>query len=155
MADRVDVGLTLQDIDGMAFDAVFPTEHHVVMDAGADHGGENLGPRPMHVLLAGLAGCTAMDVISFLRKMRQPVEGYRVEVSGLRAEEDPKVYTHITIKHIVTGDVDEARLGHAIELSSSKYCSAQAMLREVARIETSYEVRRVKDGGGQGSGARG
>lgn len=145
MPDTVDVGLELQDLDGMAFDATLPTGHHVVMDAGEDHGGQDLGPRPMHVMLVALAGCTAMDVISFLRKMRQPVKGYRVEVSGIRAEEDPKVYTHITIKHIVTGDVEPDRLARAIELSDTKYCSAQAMLRDVAKIETSFEVRATDD----------
>jgi putative redox protein len=141
MADTIDVGLTLQDAAGMAFDAELPTGHHVLLDAGEDHGGQDLGPRPMHMMLVSLAGCTAMDVISFLRKMRQPVEGYRVEVSGVRAEEDPKVYTHITIKHIAIGDVEEGRLARAVELSATKYCSAQAMLRQAAEIEVSFEVR--------------
>ncbi len=145
MADTIDVSLELQDAAGMAFDVELPTGHHVLMDAGEDHGGQDLGPRPMHMLLASLAGCTAMDVISFLRKMRQPVEGYRVEVSGLRAEEDPKVYTHVTIKHIVIGDVDEGRLARAVELSATKYCSAQAMFRHTAEIEVTSEVRAAGD----------
>jgi len=128
----------------MAFEAAFNTGHTIVMDAGEDHGGQNLGPRPMHVLLVALGGCTGMDVISFLRKMRQPVEAYEVRVDGDRADDDPKVYTSITIRHIVTGDVDEARLAHAIELSEDKYCSASAMLGEVADIKVEWEIRKPR-----------
>ena len=71
MPENVAVELTLKDLEGMAFDAALPTGHTIVLDASQDHGGENLGPRPMHVMLVALAGCTGMDVISFLRKMRQ------------------------------------------------------------------------------------
>jgi putative redox protein len=95
----------------------------------------------MHLLLVGLAGCTAMDVISFLRKMRQPVTGYRVEVEGERAEDFPKVFTRIQVRHIMTGAVEEAKLAKAVELSESKYCSANAMLKAVADIETTWELR--------------
>ncbi|MBM3500625.1 MAG: OsmC family protein [Armatimonadetes bacterium] len=142
MGETVKVDASLLDLDGMAFRAALPTGQELVMDAGEDHGGRNLGARPMHLLLAGLAGCTGMDVISFLRKMRQPVKGYRIEVEGERAEDYPKVFTHIRVRHIVTGDVDEERLAKAVELSESRYCSANAMLKAVAEIETTWEVER-------------
>ncbi len=95
----------------------------------------------MQLLLASLASCTGMDVISILRKMRQPVEKYRIEAAAEEAEDHPKVFTSITIKHIVTGKVDEGRLAHAIELSDTKYCPASAMLGAVAQITTEYEIR--------------
>jgi putative redox protein len=111
------------------------------MDAAEESGGQNLGARPLQLLLVGLAGCTGMDVVSFLRKMRQPVEGYRIEVEGERAEDHPKVFTHIHLRHIVVGRVAEDRLAKAVELSEAKYCSAHAMLRSVARITTTWEVQ--------------
>ncbi len=143
MPGKIEVDIALIDPDGMAFEAHMPSGHSLVMDAGEDAGGHNLGVRPMHLLLVGLAGCTAMDVISFLRKMRQLVEAYQVVVEGERAEDHPKVYTRIRIRHIITGRVDERRLAHAIELSETKYCSAKAMLGAVAKIETEYEIRQA------------
>ena len=141
MADDGTVEVTLQDAEGIAFDIDFATGHRITVDGAEQFGGQNLGARPMHLLLASLGACTAMDVISILRKMRQPVKAYRIQVEGQRAEEHPKVFTSITIKHIVTGDVDEERLAHAIELSNTKYCSAHAMLGTVAQINTEYQIR--------------
>jgi len=142
MGETANVSVDLLDVGGMAFRAALPTGQEIVMDAGEDHGGRNLGARPMHLLLVGLAGCTGMDVISFLRKMRQSVTGYRIEVEGERAEDYPKVFTHIKVRHVVTGDVEENRLAKAVELSETKYCSANAMLKAVAAIETTWEVER-------------
>ncbi len=97
---------------------------------------------PMEFLLAGLGGCTAMDVISILRKKRQDVTDYRLEVTGERATEHPKVYTSIAVKHVVTGrNISEEAVRHAIDLSVEKYCSAHAMLSKAVPIETSYEIR--------------
>jgi putative redox protein len=143
MGEKVSVDVELLDTEGMSFRAALPTGHEIVMDAGEDFGGRNLGARPMQLLLVGLAGCTGMDVISFLRKMRQPVEGYRLVVEGERAQEHPKVFTHIRVRHIVTGDVAEDRLAKAVGLSETTYCSAHAMLKAVAKIETTWEVRRA------------
>ncbi len=94
----------------------------------------------MELLLAGIAGCTAMDVVSILKTMRQEVRRYRVKVTGRRRDDHPKVFTHILIEHFVQGDVSEDRLARAVELSNQKYCSAQAMMRGVAEIETRYEI---------------
>jgi len=140
LSETRDIELKLRNPAGLAFDISFSSGHKITVDGGEEFGGQNLGPRPMQLLLASLAGCTSMDVISILHKMRQPVEEYRIEIAAEQAEDHPKVFTNITIKHIVTGKVDEKRLAHAIELSDTKYCPASAMLRSVAQITTEYEV---------------
>lgn len=136
-----DIELKLRHPAGLAFDINFASGHKITVDGGEEFGGQNLGPRPMQLLLASLASCTSMDVISILHKMRQPVEEYRIQVAAEQAEDHPKIFTSITIKHIVTGKVDEERLARAIELSDTKYCPASAMLRAVAQITTEYEIR--------------
>ena len=96
---------------------------------------------PMELLLIALGSCTGVDVISILKKQRQQVTDYRIEVSGERREEFPKSYTRLYVKHIVRGHgVSEAALAHAIELSDTKYCSVAATLRGSAEIVTSYEI---------------
>jgi len=142
MADVPTVSVTLDHTGDMAFEAALPTGHTLTFDAAEEHGGRNSGPRPTDLLLASLGGCTAMDVISILRKMKQPVEGYRLLVAGRRATDHPRVYTHITVTHILTGDIDEERLAHAIKLSDEKYCSVGAMLAPTARIETTFRIER-------------
>jgi putative redox protein len=118
-----------------------------VAEAGAGHqritlDGEGLaGQSPMDVLLSGLAGCTGMDVISVLQKMRQEVTGLRVEVHGTRADDHPMVYTAITIEYVVTGrGVQEDAVRRAVELSETKYCSVSAMLAKTAAITWSYRI---------------
>ena len=99
------------------------------------------GPAPMELLLTGLAGCTSMDVLSILRKKRQPFTGLQVKATGERREEHPKIFTKIHLEFIVTGaEVDPKAVERAIELSQNKYCSAAAMLREAAEITTSYRI---------------
>src|SRR5579859_4777368 len=95
--------VTVDLLGNMAFRAVTETGHEVVMDAAPEVGGTDTGPRPMELLLVGLGGCTGMDVISMLRKMRQDVTDYEIEISGERATEHPKVYTSIRVEHIVRG----------------------------------------------------
>jgi putative redox protein len=100
------------------------------------------GPRPTEVLLSALAACTAMDVMSILRKKRQPVEGYRVRVDGEQSEEHPRVFTDIHVVHEVRGgDVDPAAVRRAVELSASRYCAISATLASgVTRISHWYVV---------------
>lgn len=141
MAENVAVKLNLTDLAGMAFEGETPSGHKVLLDAAEAVGGHNLGPRPAHLLLVCLGSCTGMDVISVLRKMRQPVTGYQIEVSGERAEEHPQKYLRIKIKHIITGGVEADKLAHAIELSDQTYCSVAATLRGVAEITSEYEIR--------------
>jgi putative redox protein len=96
---------------------------------------------PMELLLLALGGCTGVDVISILRKKRQQISDYRIEVSGERREEHPKAYTRLFVKHIVRGrGVSKEAVERAIELSEQKYCSVAATLRGTAEIITSYEI---------------
>ena len=103
------------------------------------------GGSPMEFLLAGVAGCTAMAVISILQKMRQDVHDFSVEISGVRAEEHPKVYTEATITYIVRGkNLDEERVARAVELSEDIYCSASQMFRRSGtKINSSYRIEEV------------
>ncbi|HZU13309.1 MAG TPA: OsmC family protein [Chloroflexota bacterium] len=130
--------------DRMHFVAVGEDGVAIHLDSSNEHGGEGNGFRPMELLLAGLGGCTAMDVLSILRKKRQKVTGYRVEVSGRQREEYPRVFTHIAIKHVITGqDVSDEAVRRAIDLSEGKYCPAYAMLKDAAEITTDFEIRPI------------
>ena len=103
--------------------------------------GRETGPRPLELLLIGLAGCSAMDVVSILQKKRQPFTGLQVKVTAERADEHPRVYTHIHLEYVVTGQgVEPQAVERAIELSQSKYCPAAAMLSKAVEITTSYQI---------------
>ena len=126
---------------GMRFDVVSGSGHHVTLDAAEHGGGHNAGFRPMELLLVGLAGCTGMDVISILRKKREPVTGYEVHVQGVRAEDHPMVFVEITVEHVVTGHhLQPEAVARAIELSEGRYCGAGAMLGKVAHLTHSYRI---------------
>lgn len=132
---------TVQLTEGMAFLATADSGQQVLMDDAADGGGPGQGPTPMELLLMALGGCTAMDVISILRKMRQDVTDYRVEVRGERAETYPKVYTALEVVHVVTGrGVSRERAQHAIDLSAETYCSVSAMLGASATVTHRLEL---------------
>lgn len=104
-------------------------------------GGDEDGFRPMELIATGLAGCTAMDVISILAKKRQDVSAFEVQVHTERAENHPKVFTHAIIDYIVVGHgVDQAAVVRAIELSAMRYCPAHAMLGKVFPIEMQYHI---------------
>jgi putative redox protein len=125
----------------MQFDATAGSGHSVPLDASVADGGADLGFRPMELLLVGLAGCTAMDVISILRKKRQAVSHYEVRVQGVRAETHPMVFTEITVEHRLTGPaIDPDAVRRAIELSESRYCGAGAMLGKSARLTHSFVI---------------
>ncbi|MCU7920514.1 MAG: OsmC family protein [Candidatus Thiodiazotropha sp. (ex Dulcina madagascariensis)] len=116
--------------------------HAVVMDGPPEHGGRNLGIRPMEMLLLGMGGCTEFDVLSILKKSRQQVTGCVVELAAQRSESDPKVFTRIHAHFIVTGkDLSEKHVARAISLSAEKYCSASIMLGKSAEISHDYEIR--------------
>lgn len=133
------VALTLES--GMHFEARGVDGVTVQLDADPLHGGTGEGFRPMELLLADLGSCTAMDVISILRKKRQNVTGYRVEVSGIQADQVPHVFTSITIRHIIRGDdLSDEAVRRSIELSETKYCPAYAMLSRAASITSAYEL---------------
>ncbi|PVV11686.1 MAG: peroxiredoxin [gamma proteobacterium symbiont of Ctena orbiculata] len=116
--------------------------HGVVMDGPPEHGGRNLGVRPMEMLLLGMGGCTEFDVLSILRKSRQQVSSCVVELEAERADQDPKVFTRIHAHFIVTGKgLSEKHVARAISLSADKYCSASLMLAKSAEITHDYEIR--------------
>lgn len=122
----------------MAFEGSSAGGFTLPIDTSVESGGENHGFRPMELLLIGLAGCTGMDVISILQKKRQDVTHLEVRVvEAERAADHPRVYTHIVLEYVVTGrSVERAAVERAIELSATKYCSAQGMLGKVAKIES-------------------
>lgn len=107
------------------------------MDTSVESGGEDNGFRPVELLLVGLAGCTAMDVISILQKKRQDITDFEVRVvEAERATDHPRVYTNIVLEYVVTGrGVDRAAVERAVELSETKYCSVGNMLDKVAKID--------------------
>ncbi|MEW8292741.1 MAG: OsmC family protein [Candidatus Thiodiazotropha endolucinida] len=116
--------------------------HGIVMDGPPEHGGRNLGVRPMEMLLLGMGGCTEFDVLSILRKSRQQVTRCVVELEAERAQQDPKVFTRIHAHFIVTGKgLSEKHVARAISLSAEKYCSASLMLGKSAEITHDYEIR--------------
>jgi putative redox protein len=126
-------------VDGMMFVGESGSGHAVVMDGAPEYGGRNLGIRPMEMLLIGLGGCTAFDVVQILRKGREQVSDCQVEVIAERAETDPKVFTKIHLEYRVAGkDLAPAKVERAIQLSKEKYCSASIMLGAVAEITHSW-----------------
>jgi putative redox protein len=128
--------------EGMTFVAESGSGHSVVVDAAPDVGGKDLGPRPMELVLMGTGACTAIDVMHILRKARQPVTDCVVELEAERAAEDPKVFTAIKLRYVVTGKgLASAQVERAIKLSKEKYCSATIMLAKTADITFDFEVR--------------
>ena len=113
--------------------------HTVVMDGPPEMGGRNLGVRPMEMVLLGVGGCTAFDVIHILRKARQPVEDCWVELEAQRADVEPKVFTRIHIKFFIKGEaLQESHVERAVSLSAEKYCSASLMLKQ-GGVEVTHE----------------
>lgn len=115
--------------------------HAVVMDGPPDSGGRNLGVRPMEMLLLGMGGCTAFDVVYILKRQRQPVADCVVELSAERAETGAKVFTRIHVHFIVSGEgLAEKQVARAVKLSAEKYCSASLMLGKTAEITHDFEL---------------
>jgi putative redox protein len=113
--------------------------HDVVIDNAAG----DTGPRPTELVLAAIAGCTAMDVLDILDKKRQVVDRYSVEVSGTQREKAPNIFTDITVVHVVEGDVETEAVRRSIELSATKYCTVSAQVAAgPARIRHRYLIRR-------------
>jgi putative redox protein len=126
---------------GLRFEGSADTGYRLPLDASTSVGGSDTGFRPMELIAIGLAGCTAMDVISILMKKRQQVQSFQVEVSAKRAPEHPRVFTHFQIKYRIRGsEIDKNAVERAIELSETKYCPAQAMFDDIADIELSYQI---------------
>lgn len=126
---------------GLTFAGMSDSGFSVNLGGSKSVGGDDDGMRPMELILTGLIGCTAMDVISILRKKRQNVTGFSVTADAQQASTHPKVFTHIHIHYLVEGkDIDPRAIERAIELSEKRYCPAQAMLSQAVDIELTYEI---------------
>ena len=131
----------VQWLDGRAFVGESGSGHAVVMDGSPESGGRNIGVRPMEMMLLGLGGCTAFDIVMILERMREKVTGLDIALEGERGKEDPKVFTHVRLIYKVTGHrLKPANVERAVNLSAEKYCSATAMFAKSATIEHSFEI---------------
>jgi putative redox protein len=125
----------------MSFTGTADTGFNLSLGADPKVGGHNDGFRPMELMALSLAGCTAMDVISILSKKRQQVNAFEVRVHAERADEHPKVFTHVQIEYLIEGNqIDPAAVERAIDLSANKYCPAQHMLNKAVKIEHTYQI---------------
>ncbi|MCB1619826.1 MAG: OsmC family protein [Thiothrix sp.] len=131
-------------LDHMSFVGESGSGHSVVMDGAPDAGGRNLGIRPMEMLLIGMGGCTAFDVMLILQKARQQVTDCTAHLEAERADTDPKVFTRIHVHFVVEGkNLSADRVKRAIDLSAEKYCSASLMLGKTADITHDFEIVEV------------
>lgn len=132
---------TVEWKEKMIFAGTSASGFPVQMDSETSYGGTNSGVRPMEMIALGLAGCTAMDVLSILQKKRQDVRKFEVRVDAPRSPDYPKVFTRALITYVVTGThIQESAVLRAIELSATKYCPAQFMLAQAFPMELRYEI---------------
>jgi putative redox protein len=126
--------VTIQHRENMSF-TVSINGHELIVDASAGSGGNNLGPRPKSLMLAALAGCTGMDVVSILKKMHVEFEDFRVKVEGNITEEHPMHFDHMHIIYTITGkDISADKVNKAISLSQEKYCGVSYNYRQAMKI---------------------
>ena len=131
----------IRHVAGLTFAGKADSNHWVVMDGPTAFGGFEGGTKPMELLLIALGGCTGMDVVSLLQKMKVKFEDFRIEISAERKEEHPKVFTKVHIKYIVRSSEPKEKIEKAVELSQKKYCSVSAILRQTAEITYECDVR--------------
>jgi len=135
------MNISVNWVDGLLMVGKSDSGHTITMDGPPESGGENLGVRPMEMLLLGVAGCTMIDVVTTLKKMRQDLSHLETKINAKRATDHPKVFTDIHIQFILKGqNLDEKKVDKAITLSAEKYCSASIMLGETATITHDFEV---------------
>ncbi|MDP7553396.1 MAG: OsmC family protein [Candidatus Thioglobus sp.] len=128
-------------VDGMHMVGESGSGHAVVMDGPVEFGGKDLGIRPMEMLLLGVAGCTTVDVVGTLEKMREKLSDCQAQVSAVRSDEYPKVFTKIHIHFIIKGEqINHSKVEKAIKLSAEKYCSASIMLGKTASVTHDFEI---------------
>jgi putative redox protein len=131
-------------VDGMMFLGESESGHAVVMDGPPELGGNNMGVRPMEMLLLGMGGCTSIDVMQILQKGRNNVTDCIADITAERSDSIPKVFTKIHVHFIVTGKgLKEATVERAIKLSAEKYCSASLMLQKAVEITHDFEILAV------------
>ncbi|WP_411334749.1 OsmC family protein [Metabacillus indicus] len=133
---------TIKWTGNMSFSGTSPSGHEVKMDGPKEAGGENSAPRPTELLLHAVAGCTGIDIISILQKMRLNPSSFEMDLTGTRAEDHPKRFTAITIHYKLEGDLPEEKVIRAIQLSKDKYCSVSQSLN--AEITAEYSINGIK-----------
>jgi putative redox protein len=126
---------------GVCFEARAESGHTVVIDGPPEAGGENAGFRPMELMLLGMGGCMALDVVLILRRMRQEVRAYRLNIQAERAEDPPRVYTEVKLAHLLQGEgLEASAVQRAIELAETTYCSGSAMFAKTAKISNTFRI---------------
>lgn len=131
---------TVSWLGDLAFSAEL-NGHKIMIDSSLENGGKNQGPRPKGFLLVGLAGCTGMDVVSILKKMKIEKYQLQIQIHASQTEEHPKIYDRILVEYLFTGkDLPLDKLKRAVELSETRYCGVSAMLRQTAVIETKITI---------------
>ncbi len=129
-------------VEGVSFVGESETGHAVVLDGAPENGGRNIGMRPMEMLLIGMGACTSFDVVTILKKARQPIVDCVAEIDAERADEVPKVFTKIHVHFVITGDnLNETQVERAVKLSAEKYCSASIMLSKSVEISHDFEIK--------------
>ena len=135
------MNISVNWVDGMLMVGKSHSGHSITMDGPPEIGGENLGVRPMEMLLLGVAGCTMIDVVTTLKKMRQELTHCETKVNAERADDHPKVFTDIHIQFIIKGKgLESKKVEKAITLSAEKYCSASIMLGKTASITHDFKI---------------
>ena len=135
------MNISVNWVDGMLMVGKSHSGHSITMDGPPEIGGDNLGVRPMEMLLLGVAGCTMIDVVTTLKKMRQELTHCETKVNAERADDHPKVFTDIHIQFLIKGNaLDSKKVEKAITLSAEKYCSASIMLGKTASITHDFEI---------------
>jgi len=128
-------------VEDVCFMGETESGHAVIMDASPEVGGRNLGMRPMEMLLIGMGGCSSIDVVTILKKSRQPITDCVAEITAERADEIPKVFTKIHVHFVVTGKgLNPVQVERAVNLSAEKYCSASIMLGKAAQMSHDFEI---------------
>ena len=128
-------------VEDVCFMGETESGHAVIMDASPEVGGRNLGMRPMEMLLVGMGGCSSIDVVTILKKSRQPITDCVAEISAERADDIPKVFTKIHVHFVVTGKgLNPSQVERAVNLSAEKYCSASIMLGKAAQMSHDFEI---------------
>lgn len=134
----------LVQLQGITFAGTADSNHWVTMDGPEEFGGHGAATRPKELVLLGLAGCTASDVVTILKKKRAPLDRLEINVTAEEAVEHPRVYTRIHIEYVCVGDgLKPQDVERAIELSETKYCSVSAMLRPAVPISHTYRIEPV------------
>jgi putative redox protein len=139
MATEKKMRVQLEQIGTAAFEATSPGAEKLVVDGAPEIGGQGRGMRPMELLLASVASCSAMDVLHILRQQKQPIEHLAIEIEGSRADAVPSPFVKMNLVFIARGDIDEHKLQRAVGLAVEKYCSARATLS--TGVEVSWEAR--------------